>query len=223
MLCSWPKIVYSKFLCLRETIGIVPGCDSIKWPRDDVLLSKISRPSTQSLSSMLWCTAMLHITVILSKNSARSRFKPMSARRSYCSTKRPQRQAPNRSSYAKVDENSDVMQIAEKVWICPLANTGVSWFASSTEFVKFGKERCRRMTSSARQGLCFARTRRVFKAKQNRASSVLQNDDYSNIGTSDCLSNTIWVNNEEYFFCSWQYIGRHECRVRLRMAFATCT
>ena len=52
MLCSWPKIVYSKFLCLRETIGIVPGCDSIKWPGDDVLLSKICRPSTQSLSSM---------------------------------------------------------------------------------------------------------------------------------------------------------------------------
>ena len=174
------------------------------------------------LSPQCFGALRCYISVILSKNSAPSRFKPISARRSYCSTKRPQHQVPNRSSYAKVDENSDVMQFAEKVWICPLANTGVSWFASSTEFVKFGKERCRRMTSSARQGLRFARTWRVFKAKQNRASSVLENDDYSNIGTSDCLEHYL-SKQWRVFFCSWQYIGRHDCRVRPRMAFATCT
>ena len=103
-------------------------------------------------------------------------------------------------SYVAVDEKSDVMKIAEKVRVGPLANTGAYWFASSTEFVK--------LTQSVIEGRQFQHGEAYVSCvideylRQNKTvrAVIINEDEYSNIGTPDCLEHYLSTQGRAFLF-----------------------
>ena len=103
-------------------------------------------------------------------------------------------------SYVQIDANSDVLQIAEKVRIGPLANTGAYWFASSTEFVK--------LTQSVIEGRRFQHGEAYISCvldeylRQNKTvrAAIINEDEYSNIGTPDSLEHYLSKQGRAFLF-----------------------
>ncbi|CEG01922.1 Aminoglycoside phosphotransferase [Ostreococcus tauri] len=103
-------------------------------------------------------------------------------------------------SYVAVDEKSDVMKIAEKVRVGPLANTGAYWFASSTEFVK--------LTQIVIEGRQFQHGEAYVSCvideylRQNKTvrAVIINEDEYSNIGTPDCLEHYLSTQGRAFLF-----------------------
>ena len=103
-------------------------------------------------------------------------------------------------SYVKIDEKSDVMKIAEKVRVGSLANTGAYWFASSTEFVK--------LAQSVIEGRRFQHGEAYISCvldeylRQNKTvrAVIINEDEYSNIGTPDCLEHYLSTQGRAFLF-----------------------
>ena len=103
-------------------------------------------------------------------------------------------------SYLMVDEKRNVMKIAEKVRVGPLANTGAYWFASSTEFMKLAQSVIEGRRFQRGEAYVSCVLDEYLRQNKNVRAVIINEDEYSNIGTPDCLENYLSKQGRAFLF-----------------------
>lgn len=95
------------------------------------------------------------------------------------------------AKYSYVASSGDggrVTKIAEKSRVGPYANTGAYWFASEAEFLEFADDVLRSESKFERGEAYVSCVLREYLAKEKHVVSVvIAEDEYSNVGTPECL------------------------------------
>ena len=103
-------------------------------------------------------------------------------------------------SYITVDEKSAVTKIAEKVRVGPLANTGAYWFASSTEFVKLAQSVIEGRRFQHGEAYVSCVLDEYLRQSKTVRAVIINEDEYSNIGTPDCLEHYLSTQGRAFLF-----------------------
>lgn len=103
-------------------------------------------------------------------------------------------------SYVEIDDAKNVKQIAEKSWISSTANTGAYWFRSAREFMKLAE--CIMNDQAFQKGEAYVScvlAEYLKRAKKVRAI-VIEEGEYSNIGTPELLSRYLSTTGRAFLF-----------------------
>ena len=90
-------------------------------------------------------------------------------------------------SYVKVDTRDNVTQIAEKVRVGKLANTGAYWFASTNEFMDLADRVIKQRHFQHGEAYVSCVVEEYLKQGKMTKAVIIKEDEYSNIGTPECL------------------------------------
>jgi len=113
------------------------------------------------------------------------------------------REAENESepkySYVEVSSTGDVLEIAEKERVGPLANTGAYWFASCKEFEEITSHVIAHGDFQLGEAYVSCVLREYLARGAGVRAVFINEDEYSNIGTPECLEKYL-SKQEDYAF-----------------------
>ena len=90
--------------------------------------------------------------------------------------------------------------IAEKVRIGPLANTGAYWFASSAEFIKLAQSVIRGRRFQHGEAYISCVLDEYLRQNKTVRAVIIDEDEYSNIGTPDSLEHYLSKQGRAFLF-----------------------
>ena len=154
---------------------------------ETVLLALQAREHNKDTSMLLVdCDAIYHSDIITRFRALELQTEVRAAVLSFIEEE-PERHAKPKYSYVKVDENGDIVQIAEKVRVGPLANTGAYWFASTYEFVEVADNIINNRHFQQGEAYISCVLDEYLKRDMKAKVISIKADEYSNVGTPECL------------------------------------
>ena len=154
---------------------------------ETVLLALQARANNKDTSMLLVdCDAIYHSDIITRFRALESQTEVRAAVLSFVEEE-PERDAKPKYSYVNVDANGDIIQVAEKVRVGPLANTGAYWFASTHEFMELADSIIKNKHFSMGEAYISCVVDEYLKREKKAKAVVIKADEYSNVGTPECL------------------------------------
>lgn len=145
------------------------------------------------------CDAVYHTDIVSKFRILSHRQELRAAVLSFEENDEDKKSAP-KYSYVQVDDEHKVIEIAEKARVGPLANTGAYWFASSQEFMKLGEIIITGKKFQHGEAYVSCVLNEYIKQDLTVYAITIQEDEYSNIGTPDCLHKYLTKQGRAFLF-----------------------
>lgn len=145
------------------------------------------------------CDAIYHTDIIQLFSSLEDQPEIRAAVLSFHEEKSDHDEKP-KYSYVEVDGTGNVTVIAEKERVGPLANTGSYWFASFREYMEAAKEVVCNGRFQRGEAYVSCVLKEYLQEDKLVRAVVIAQDDYSNIGTPECLEKYLSAQGRAFLF-----------------------
>lgn len=146
---------------------------------------------TPNASSLLLvdCDAIYHCDVVRKFKALESRPEVRAAVLCFEESAEDQKREAKYSYVESTGDGGRVSAIAEKRRVGPYANTGAYWFASEAEFLAIAKDVVKNGKFERGEAYVSCVLREYVALQEHVISVVVEENEYSNVGTPDCLEN----------------------------------